>query len=110
MTTPRGVAVLGSTGSVGTNTLNVVRHLDGTHRIVALAAGKNAPVLMEQIREFRPRTDGERPKPNPEWSWKGEEIPWDERVAHPNRWIVATGNQHEHQARLGRRTQLAQAA
>jgi 1-deoxy-D-xylulose-5-phosphate reductoisomerase len=49
-----GIAVLGSTGSVGRNTLDVVRHLDGSHRIVALAAGRNADALMEQIREFRP--------------------------------------------------------
>jgi 1-deoxy-D-xylulose-5-phosphate reductoisomerase len=52
---PRGVAVLGSTGSIGTNTLDVVRRLGPSHRIVALAAGRNGAALLEQIREFRPR-------------------------------------------------------
>ena len=50
----QGIAILGSTGSIGRNTLDVVRHLDGSHRIVALAAGRNADGLMEQVREFRP--------------------------------------------------------
>jgi 1-deoxy-D-xylulose-5-phosphate reductoisomerase len=50
----KGIAVLGSTGSIGRNTLDVVRHLDGSHRIVALAAARNGDALMEQIREFRP--------------------------------------------------------
>ena len=50
----RGLAILGSTGSVGRNTLEVVRLLGSTHRVVALAAGRNGELLLEQIREFRP--------------------------------------------------------
>ncbi|MFQ5768739.1 MAG: 1-deoxy-D-xylulose-5-phosphate reductoisomerase, partial [Acidobacteriota bacterium] len=50
----RGVAVLGSTGSVGRSTLDVVRHLGATHHVTGLAAGRNSDLLMEQIREFRP--------------------------------------------------------
>jgi 1-deoxy-D-xylulose-5-phosphate reductoisomerase len=50
----RRIAILGCTGSVGRNTLAVVRHLGESHRVVALAAGRNAGLLMEQIREFRP--------------------------------------------------------
>ncbi|MCZ6746496.1 MAG: 1-deoxy-D-xylulose-5-phosphate reductoisomerase [Acidobacteria bacterium] len=50
----RGIAILGSTGSVGRNTLDVVRHLGAGYKIVALAAGRNAALLLEQIREFRP--------------------------------------------------------
>ncbi|MFQ5670217.1 MAG: 1-deoxy-D-xylulose-5-phosphate reductoisomerase [Acidobacteriota bacterium] len=54
MNARRGVAILGSTGSVGSNALEVLRRLEGTHRVLALAAGRNAAALMEQIREFQP--------------------------------------------------------
>lgn len=49
------VALLGSTGSVGTQALQVARHL-GTHvEIVALAGGTNTRLLSQQLTEFRPR-------------------------------------------------------
>ena len=48
------IAVLGSTGSIGTSTLDVVRRSGGRFKVVALAAGRNIPLLMEQIEEFRP--------------------------------------------------------
>jgi len=48
------VAVLGSTGSIGQQTLDVVRALPGQFRVVGLAAGKNADLLAEQIGEFKP--------------------------------------------------------
>lgn len=47
------VAVLGSTGSIGTQTLEVARY-NGDLQIVSLAAGSNIRKLEEQIREFRP--------------------------------------------------------
>lgn len=49
------IAVLGSTGSIGTQTLEVAR-ANGDLRIAALAAGKNITVLEAQIREFLPKT------------------------------------------------------
>ena len=49
------LAVLGSTGSIGQQTLEVVRVLPRKFRIVALAAGKNVDLLSEQIDEFKPR-------------------------------------------------------
>lgn len=48
------IAILGSTGSIGTQTLEVVR-ANGDIRVAALAAGKNIKLLEQQIREFRPR-------------------------------------------------------
>ncbi|MCK4513509.1 1-deoxy-D-xylulose-5-phosphate reductoisomerase, partial [bacterium] len=39
------VAVLGSTGSIGTKTLEVARHLGDRIRVVALAGGNNASLL-----------------------------------------------------------------
>ena len=50
----RGVAVLGSTGSIGTSTLNVLRrHRDRFH-LVAITAGRNEARLREQIAEWAP--------------------------------------------------------
>ncbi len=49
------LAVLGSTGSIGQQTLEVVRALPERFRIVGLAAGKNIDLLAKQIREFQPR-------------------------------------------------------
>jgi 1-deoxy-D-xylulose-5-phosphate reductoisomerase len=51
---PVGVAVLGSTGSIGRQTLDVVSRLPERFRVVALAAGTKHELLAEQIRLFRP--------------------------------------------------------
>lgn len=48
------IVILGSTGSIGTQTLDVVRH-NGDIRVTALAAGRNIALLEKQIREFRPK-------------------------------------------------------
>jgi 1-deoxy-D-xylulose-5-phosphate reductoisomerase len=49
---PIRLAVLGSTGSVGTQALDVVRANPGVYRVVALATGRNADVLAAQAAEF----------------------------------------------------------
>ncbi|MDR3270324.1 MAG: 1-deoxy-D-xylulose-5-phosphate reductoisomerase [Peptococcaceae bacterium] len=48
------LTILGSTGSIGRQTLDVVRAAPERFRIHALAAGRNAALLEEQIREFKP--------------------------------------------------------
>ena len=48
------VAILGSTGSIGQNTLRVIESLDGAFRVVALGAGSNTTLLAEQIERHRP--------------------------------------------------------
>ena len=58
-----GLAVLGSTGSIGVQTLDVVRGLPGRFRVAALAAGGNAALLREQIAEFRPAAAWALPGP-----------------------------------------------
>ncbi|MFN8555864.1 MAG: 1-deoxy-D-xylulose-5-phosphate reductoisomerase [Dehalococcoidia bacterium] len=50
-----GVAVLGSTGSIGAQTLDVIRSLPEHFHVVALAAGRNVDLLYRQVTEFRPR-------------------------------------------------------
>ena len=52
---PLGLAILGSTGSIGRQTLDVVRSLPGRFDVIALAAGRNVTLLEEQARQFRPR-------------------------------------------------------
>src|SRR5438445_3236845 len=51
-TGPVRLAVLGSTGSVGTQALDVVRANPGVYEVVALAAGRNEKLLAEQAAEF----------------------------------------------------------
>lgn len=49
------IAILGSTGSIGTQTLDVVREHSDELLVVALAAGSNKERLKEQIKEFHPK-------------------------------------------------------
>ncbi|TFG75833.1 MAG: 1-deoxy-D-xylulose-5-phosphate reductoisomerase, partial [Thermodesulfobacteriales bacterium] len=48
------ISILGSTGSIGTQTLDVISQHPDKFRVVALAAGKNIDLLKEQILKFRP--------------------------------------------------------
>jgi 1-deoxy-D-xylulose-5-phosphate reductoisomerase len=50
----RTLTILGSTGSIGTNTLDVVRRKADRFRVFALAAGRNIDLLAQQIKEFKP--------------------------------------------------------
>lgn len=76
------LVVLGSTGSIGRQTLEVVRSLPDEFKVVGLGAGKNWRLLNDQIREFRPiaaALDGEQeldslkkelsPDQKPELAW-----------------------------------------
>ena len=53
--TIKRLAILGSTGSIGQQTLEVVRALPHRFHIVGLAAGENISLLTKQINEFKPR-------------------------------------------------------
>lgn len=75
----KAVSILGSTGSIGVSTLEVIRQFPIAFEVSALACGRNVGLLSEQIREFKPRLvsvideehagslagllDGIRPKP-----------------------------------------------
>ena len=52
--TMRNIALLGSTGSIGRQVLDVVSRLPEKLRVASLAAHRNVELLAEQIREFRP--------------------------------------------------------
>ena len=48
------LAILGSTGSIGTQTLDIVREHKTEYEVSALAAGSNVRLMEDQIREFKP--------------------------------------------------------
>jgi 1-deoxy-D-xylulose-5-phosphate reductoisomerase len=50
----KSIAILGSTGSVGVTTLDVISRFPERFRIVAIAAGRNLDLLTEQVRRFKP--------------------------------------------------------
>jgi len=49
------IVVLGSTGSIGTSCLDVIRSFKDKFEVIGLGAGKNIDLLIKQIEEFRPR-------------------------------------------------------
>ncbi len=51
----KAISILGSTGSVGTQTLEIVRESNQRLKVEALAANSNIDLLEAQVREFRPR-------------------------------------------------------
>ena len=48
------ISLLGSTGSIGTQTLEVIEEYSDRLSVVALAAGKNVGLMEEQVRKYRP--------------------------------------------------------
>ena len=86
-----GLVVLGSTGSIGRQTLDVVRSLPKHFNVIGLAAGGNATLLEEQAGEFRPRLiycdrESEYVRGRVSARWAGME----EMAAHPDTDVVVT--------------------
>ena len=50
------IVVLGSNGSIGRQTLDIVRAFPDAFEVVGLAAGNNVDLLAEQVKEFNPPT------------------------------------------------------
>src|SRR5690606_20970832 len=61
------IAILGSTGSLGTQTLDVIERLPGDFRVVGLAAGQNAELLLQQAERFRPKVVSVSDRAQAEW-------------------------------------------
>ncbi|WP_239616981.1 1-deoxy-D-xylulose-5-phosphate reductoisomerase [Cohnella mopanensis] len=49
------IVVLGSTGSIGTQTLDVIARQPEDFEVVGLAAGQNVDLLLQQVRQFKPK-------------------------------------------------------
>lgn len=54
----KAITLLGSTGSIGTQTLDLVAQYPDQFRVVGLATGRNVQMLAEQVRQFRPQIVG----------------------------------------------------
>ncbi|GER38520.1 1-deoxy-D-xylulose 5-phosphate reductoisomerase [Striga asiatica] len=52
---PKPISVVGSTGSIGTQTLDIVAENPDKFKVVALAAGSNVTLLADQVKTFRPQ-------------------------------------------------------
>ncbi|KAH9330056.1 hypothetical protein KI387_002164, partial [Taxus chinensis] len=52
---PKPFSIIGSTGSIGTQTLDIVAEHPDKFKVVALAAGSNVTLLAEQVRMFKPK-------------------------------------------------------
>ena len=48
------IAILGSTGSIGTNALRVIDSLGADYEVAALSAHNNIELLAEQVKKYRP--------------------------------------------------------
>ena len=51
----KNICLLGSTGYIGTQSLNVIKKNLERYRVVALGAGRNVDLLLHQIKEFKPQ-------------------------------------------------------
>jgi len=52
--TVKAITLLGSTGSIGTQTLDIVQQYPDQFRLVGMAAGRNVALVAQQIRQFQP--------------------------------------------------------
>jgi 1-deoxy-D-xylulose-5-phosphate reductoisomerase len=50
----KSIAILGSTGSIGTQTLDIVRRFPDRFNIISLVAHRNIQLLKDQIKKFKP--------------------------------------------------------
>jgi 1-deoxy-D-xylulose-5-phosphate reductoisomerase len=50
----KGISIIGSTGSIGTQTLDVIAHFPERYRVTGLAAGSRIDLLAEQVQRFQP--------------------------------------------------------
>ena len=48
------ISILGSTGSIGVNALNVIRNISNNFKIIHLTGNTNSELMIEQSREFNP--------------------------------------------------------
>ena len=88
-TAVKRLAILGSTGSIGRQTLDVVRALPDRFQVVGLAAGSNIKALKQQVKEFQPRivnylTDAKNPDDIPSCEY----LPLEDIAGHRNVDIV----------------------
>ena len=55
----KNIAILGSTGSIGTQALEVTDKLNGKIKVTAISGGKNTDLLLEQAKKYNPKYKSE---------------------------------------------------
>ncbi|KAL6010966.1 hypothetical protein ACLOJK_001409 [Asimina triloba] len=100
---PKPISIVGSTGSIGTQTLDIVAENPDKFKVVALAAGSNVTLLADQVKTFKPelvsiRNEsliGELKEALADAEHKPEIIPGEEGLIevarHPDAVTVVTG-------------------
>ncbi len=82
----KNIVILGSTGSIGKQVLEVIRAHPNSYNVVGLAAKHESPELTSQIKEFKPRTVvfGEKPRKGSSKIFSGQES-LEKLVSYP--WV-----------------------
>jgi len=75
------IAILGSTGSIGQQSLDVIRSFPSEFQVIGLAGGENLRLLEKQVSEFRPIMLYSSVKPG--FSFKGEFLSMERIASHP---------------------------
>ncbi|CAA6665566.1 unnamed protein product [Spirodela intermedia] len=100
---PKPISIVGSTGSIGTQTLDIVAEHPDKFKVVALAAGSNVALLADQVKNFKPQLVsvrdeslvGELKEALADCDDKPEIIPGEEGIIevarHPDAITVVTG-------------------
>ncbi|KAK1549153.1 hypothetical protein Q3G72_026748 [Acer saccharum] len=100
---PKPISIVGSTGSIGTQTLDIVAENPDKFRVVALAAGTNVTLLADQVKRFKPQLVsvrdeslvGELKEALADIEQKPEIIPGEQGIIevarHPDAVTVVTG-------------------
>jgi 1-deoxy-D-xylulose-5-phosphate reductoisomerase len=89
----KGLALLGSTGSIGTATLDVVARHPDAFRVVALTGGRNVDRLVEQAHRFRPELVVVRDEPVAS-ALRGR-VPAATRILHGRDGLIAASRHDE---------------
>jgi 1-deoxy-D-xylulose-5-phosphate reductoisomerase len=82
------LAIFGSTGSIGRQTLEVVHAFPGRLKVVALSGGKNLDLFKEQVREFKPKLVSIESGAEGEKMPKVSHLSMEEIAAHPDVELV----------------------
>ena len=80
------IAILGSTGSIGQQALEVIRALADRFQVMGLAGGKDLELLQRQISEFQPKVFYSLAKPD--FGYEGEFLSMEEIASHSEVDIV----------------------
>jgi 1-deoxy-D-xylulose-5-phosphate reductoisomerase len=88
--TRKRLVIIGSTGSIGRQTLDVVRSLPDRFEVLGLAAGRNTELLEQQTREFKPKLICAADESAPA-AFGAQWTLLEEQAAHPDADLVVVG-------------------